>query len=394
MRYALWFALIATPAFAQRSGWQSDYTSARAEARRSGKPLMVVIRCEPCVDFAKFDPLVNRLSPPLNDVGDAFVRVRLTRITGLDLSLFEFDNDLSWAAFFLSADEVMYGRYGGRDDTGDKNRLSLEGLKYAAQKALEQHKARVGEKPPERGKPIFAEEFAAAKARKRNDCLHCHQVNTFQRNEAKKAGTWSREDRWGYPLPENVGISLEVDRGDVVKAVVADSPAAKAGVKVGDMVTKLNGYPVASFADAQYALHKAAKSGSIPVEWKRGTEAISGKLEVAEGWRKTEQNWRTSMLDLLPALPIGGDDLTVEEKRALGLGEKTVAIRQDKFVHSTLRAVGMKAGDVIVGVNGKGAEGTLDDFHAFVRRAHLVGDSVTLNLLRDGKPVDLKVTLK
>jgi hypothetical protein len=28
-------------------GWHSDYALAKAEARRSGKPLMVVFRCEP-----------------------------------------------------------------------------------------------------------------------------------------------------------------------------------------------------------------------------------------------------------------------------------------------------------------------------------------------------------
>lgn len=28
-------------------GWMSDYKSARAEARRTGKPMMVVFRCVP-----------------------------------------------------------------------------------------------------------------------------------------------------------------------------------------------------------------------------------------------------------------------------------------------------------------------------------------------------------
>ena len=44
--------LIATPAFAQRvnpkaTGWYSDYAAARAEAKRTGKPLFVAFRCEP-----------------------------------------------------------------------------------------------------------------------------------------------------------------------------------------------------------------------------------------------------------------------------------------------------------------------------------------------------------
>jgi hypothetical protein len=44
--------LIAAPAFAQKvnpksTGWHTDYAAARAEARRTGKPLFVAFRCEP-----------------------------------------------------------------------------------------------------------------------------------------------------------------------------------------------------------------------------------------------------------------------------------------------------------------------------------------------------------
>ena len=44
--------LVAAPAFAQKvnpkaTGWHSDYAAARAEAKRTGKPLFVAFRCEP-----------------------------------------------------------------------------------------------------------------------------------------------------------------------------------------------------------------------------------------------------------------------------------------------------------------------------------------------------------
>jgi ABC-type Fe3+ transport system substrate-binding protein len=48
--------LAASPAFAQRGGrgedgsaygWYSDYAAAKAEAKKTGKPLMVVFRCIP-----------------------------------------------------------------------------------------------------------------------------------------------------------------------------------------------------------------------------------------------------------------------------------------------------------------------------------------------------------
>lgn len=34
-------------ASARARGWRTDYAAARAEARKAGKPLFVVFRCEP-----------------------------------------------------------------------------------------------------------------------------------------------------------------------------------------------------------------------------------------------------------------------------------------------------------------------------------------------------------
>ena len=315
------------------------------------------------------------------------------RIAGADLNLFEFDYDCTWYGFFLTPDEVVLGRYGGRDARSDEGRVSLAGLKYAMEQALERHKDRP--KPPaDRPPPVRAEDYKAAKTRRGNECIHCHQVNEFRRADARAAGTWSRDDLWVYPLPENVGLAIELDRGDVVKAVAVVSPAAKVGIKAGDRLMRLNGYSVSSNADVQYALHKAPKSGTIPVEWRSGTNQMEGSLQVAGGWRKTNLTWRSSLLDILPSLPISAEDLTAAEKRALGIPEKQAAFRQDKFVHSTLKAVGLQAGDVVVTLNGKPVVGTMDDFLGLVRREHLVGDRITLGVLRDGKPVELTITLK
>jgi hypothetical protein len=319
--------------------------------------------------------------------------VRLVRVSGADLNLFEFDYDCAWYGFFLTPDEVVLGRYGGRDAKSDDGRISIAGLKYAMEKALDKYKT--GLKPPtDRPKPLRAEDYKAARMRRGNECIHCHQVNEFRRADAKAAGTWTRDDLWVYPLPENVGLTIDVDRGDMVNSVAANSPAAKAGMKAGDVLATLNGYSIASNADVQYALHKAPKAGTIPVEWRRGTSPMEGKLELADGWRKTNLTWRASLLDILPSLPVSADDLSPAEKKALGIPEKHAAFRQDKFVHSTLKAVGLKAGDVIVALDGKPVDGTMDDFLGLVRREHLVGDTITLTVLRDGKPVELKITLK
>jgi predicted metalloprotease with PDZ domain len=309
----------------------------------------------------------------------------------VDLRRFEFDHDLTWYCFFLNADETIYGRYGGRDASDAESRISTKGLRYAMDRALETHKSPPAAQPLA-GKPVRAEDYAAAS--RHRGCIHCHNVNEFRRSDAKAAGTWDRESIWVYPLPENVGITLDNDRGDRVKVVAAGSPAEKAGIKPGDQIAKLNGYSVASFGDASYALHKAPAKGSIPVAWLRDGKPHSGSLEVAAGWRKTNLTWRPSMLDILPSVPFSGDDLTDAEKQALGLDTKRAAIRQDEEVHKILKEAGIKGGDVLIGFEGQSVEGKLTNLLGYVRRNYLAGDEITANLVREGKRLDLKLTLK
>ena len=321
--------------------------------------------------------------------------MRLIRISGADLRLFEFDYDLTFAVFLMNADETIYGRFGGRDAKSADDRQSLAGLRHAMQAALATHRAGgKGIAPPREGKPLYVDDYPTAKQKYRGGCIHCHQVAEIQREEAVKAGNWNRETVWGWPLPENVGITLDVDRGNEVKEVIAGSPANKAGLKAGDKLQSLNGLSVNSFGDAQYALFKAPVKGEIAITWLHGEETRSGKLTVAEGWKKTNPTWRPSLLDILPSLTLFGTDLTPEQKRSLGLGEKRLAFRQDPPVHSEARAVGVQEGDVIIGLNNEVMETTVSGFLAHVRRNYLVGDRITLNVMRNGKQVNLPMKLK
>jgi len=191
-----------------------------------------------------------------------------------------------------------------------------------------------------------------------------------------------------------VGVTLDVNAGNRVNAVALGSAAERAGIKSGDLLTRLNNVPIASFADATYALHKAPAKGTIPVTWVRNGGEQSASLTVENGWRKTNLTWRPSMLDILPSLPVSGEDLSAAEKKALGLSDKRAAIRQDDEVHRSLKAAGIRGGDVIVGFDGKSVDGTTRDLLGFVRRNYLVGDEITVDVIRSGKPIQVKLVLK
>jgi hypothetical protein len=328
-------------------------------------------------------------------VADEFIRVRLLKIAGVDLNLFDFDYDLTWMAFFLNADGYVYGRYGGRDAASADSRLSLAGLRYTLHAALAAHRRGPPQAPaPRADKPLLAEEYPAAKRMRKSECIHCHQVYEFRRAALKETGQWDREEIWVYPLPENIGLTLDLDQGDRLRAVAPDSPAGRAGLHAGDTLRTVHGLPVASFADVQYALHRAPKKGRIRISWQSGGDSRTATLELPEGWRKTNLTWRPSLLDILPSLTLYGEDLSAEEKRALNLSTKSLAFRQQKPVHALARAAGVQEGDVILGNDSQTLEMTMLEFLAHVRKNHLVGDQITLNIIRDGKRLDLPMTLR
>jgi S1-C subfamily serine protease len=293
----------------------------------------------------------------------------------------------------MSAQGKIHGRFGGRDAKGADTRSTLGGLRFAMESALAEHRKDVAaksERPAQ--KPLFIENTPSGKTFR--GCIHCHQVKEIVRQDEINAGTWVRESIYTYPLPENVGLTLDVDRGSLVRGVRPGSPAEKAGLKAGDVLKSLNQIRVHSFADAQFGLHKAPLAGSFPVAFQRDGKDVDETLTVAAGWPRTNVTWRPSLLDMLPAFPVYGTDLTAKEKKSLGLGEKRLAFRQDDTVHSAAKAMGVKAGDIILGVDGKQLDLSMEQFLGYVRQNYLIGDALTINVVRDGKRVDLPVKLK
>src|SRR5260370_31235552 len=97
---------------------------------------------------------------------------------GVDLDLFDFDYDLTWFAFFLSADGRVYGRYGGRDGDSPGKYLSLAGLRSAMAEALARHRHAPRSAASVAAREVrTAERYPAAWGRPNTACIHCHHVN-------------------------------------------------------------------------------------------------------------------------------------------------------------------------------------------------------------------------
>lgn len=329
--------------------------------------------------------------------------VRITNMRGVDLRLFDFDFDLTWAAFFMNAEGHILGRYGGRNEQAAEAHLSLLGLKYAMQRALQSHRkaakraARlVPLEPNEAARP---EEFAAARRLKEGDCIHCHQVYDFRREAFE--GDWRKQRVWVYPPPENLGLVMSVDQGDLVQQVISGSPAARAGLQSQDRLLWVlpgntgDAIPIASYADLQYALHRTpSEARHLSLAWERHGREHQSRLPLPEGWRKSDISWRASMWGIAPRASVWGQDLNTQEKESLGLLPTRLAFRQGDYVPPQAARAGVRAGDIVLGIDGLELEMSMLQFNAYVRLHYEVGDTITLNLIRDGKRLDLPMKLE
>jgi membrane-associated protease RseP (regulator of RpoE activity) len=314
---------------------------------------------------------------------------------GVDLNQFDFDYDLTWAGFFLNSKGKVYGRFGGRDSEAADAHLTLAGLKHAMRAALARHQ-KASELPAERlSRPVSRpEELPAGQKLKANACIHCHQVYEFSRAVEIEADRFDKKSVWVYPSPTNLGLTLASDEQDRVASVKDGSAAAAAGVRAGDVLKSVGGRPVASFADVQYALHYAPAMGELAVTYERAGKPAQAKLRLAQGWREGDISWRGSMWGIPPVASVYGQDLTPDEKTALGLGPKALAFKQGDFVPHPAAKAGIQAKDIILGVEGKTMEMNMLQFNVYIRMNYEVGDRVPYALIRNGKRMTVTVVLE
>ncbi len=84
-------------------------------------------------ELAKNNQLIVRLAQ------EQFVAVRKVEMKWVDLSQFQFDYDLNWAAMFVNADGTVYARYGTQSAAGADAYNSIASLEKTMQRVLALH---------------------------------------------------------------------------------------------------------------------------------------------------------------------------------------------------------------------------------------------------------------
>lgn len=330
-------------------------------------------------------------------------------MNGVDLARFEFDYDTTWQAFFLDADLDVYSRYGGRDESSADGRLSKESLLTTMGEVLEVHSRRSApagrsnrDLHPRTAQATTPEDIPLLKAGHQG-CVHCHQVQEYRLLQAFRDRDFKREQLFGFPLPESIGIRFDRAHGHKIAEIIPDSPAATAGLADGDVVTRIGVVPVRSEQDLRWALHRMPETEKPQVTVLRaGSSAASGRtvvttLSPGKNWRQTELGWRKSLRSV--PLPLGflGYPLGAEERRTAKfpldrLAIRVVSIRADATTGARGLAgnLGLEKSDLIVSLAGREEARTLDEFKSDLLRLFSPGDSVRLVVLRGDKRIELE----
>jgi len=398
----------------------NDLPAAFAEAKRTGKPIVVVLRCLPCHECVKLDDDLVDTDPVIRPLLEQFVCARQVSTNGLDLNLFQYDTDQSFAVFFLNADKTIYGRFGTRshrtDWVGD---VSLEGLAEALQGALDLHsryrevKQSLAGKTGQPMEVSSPEKYPSLKDKYTDrlnysgdvvkSCIHCHQIGDAQREFYWGSGKPIPDKvLWPYPHPKVVGLVMNPDKKSTVREVLSGSAAARAGLQDGDVIETFNGQPILSIADIQWVLHNIdPKGGSVPVTVNRNGAQKSLTLSVAKDWRQAgDLSWRVTTWGLR-RIAAGGmvlETVPEEERRGSGLNRSSMALRVRRVgqygPHAAAKRAGFREGDIIVAYDGQRNLATEQDLLTYVATSKKAGDRVRVNLIRDSKPMELTLPIQ
>ncbi len=330
--------------------------------------------------------------------------VRVTDMRGVDLTRYVFDYDLTFAVLLMHPDGTIYHRYGARDQRSASVWLGAESFERTLRETLAEHaEYAANPAPPPRAERLVLEDVPAFAAKDGGKCIHCHSVQPALAAEAKAAGTWRDTDMWRHPPPARIGLELDPADQRRVLAVEPGSAAELAGLRAGDALAALAGQRLLTVSDLSWVLDGVPVAGGrLALRFERAGALHDAELVMEPGWKigtPLEFSWRPFKWELMPSPGFGGEDLDAEEKAARGLAPERFAFRVTYFVErgeqkpagQAAKGAGLAKADVVIGADGRRDFANHDHFQTWWRLERAPGDTVRLELQRDGAPVTLEI---
>ena len=207
------------------------------------------------------------------------------------------------------------------------------------------------------------------------------------------------------PVDEDLAAALGLakDRGEFVQRVEPDGAAAKAGLKRGDVVTKVNGKDVTPQQTLSYIVANTKPGTRIPLEVVRDGKTLT--LNAVVGTRPPEEQLAGANFDpeddqAMPDDPSGSADQAIQNELGLAVQVLTSDIARSVGVDPATKGLvigaaaqssdagrkGLRRGDVIVSANRIPVTSS-EALAKVVADAKKAGrDAVLLEILRRGGP--------
>ncbi len=188
-----------------------------------------------------------------------------------------------------------------------------------------------------------------------------------------------------------LGVTLtDGTNGALIGEVAPNSAADKAGLKAGDLITKINDTTVTNAGDAADAIHalKVGDTATITITRDGSSQTVTATLEAAGA--------------SAPALPsTGGQAQPGNDNGAIGAQTPVLGVGvqdgtngptvEEVLPNSPAEKAGLKVNDVITKINDTDVKTASDVVTAI--RALKVGDNVSITITRDGSSQTVQVTL-
>ena len=213
-------------------------------------------------------------------------------------------------------------------------------------------------------------------------------------------------------------LGLKEESGVLVSSVTEDGPAAKAGIKEGDVVLEFNGAPVQGTVQFQRMVGETPPGRQVKLTiWRNGASqtivATIGerKGNIATMMPDQERRWTFEMPDQpfprmpelnmprfetvspTPALGIYGESLSDNEQLAEFFGVTDGVLVRSVRKGSAAEKAGIKAGDVITKVDDSKVNSAGDITRA-LRDLRGKKSSCTVTVVRNKKEMPIAVTLE
>jgi serine protease Do len=172
---------------------------------------------------------------------------------------------------------------------------------------------------------------------------------------------------------------IKIDKGAVVADVVSGSPADKAGIKRGDVITGIDGAEIKDPQDLVFQIRKRMAGDRVNLEVvnQSGRRSIAVTLGEIPGQSEEPRTRRTSLeeslgVEVSPVTPTLKEEFSLPDQRGLVVTKVKSGSPADR--------VGLREGDMILEANGSAIESVED-----LERASQSRDIVVLLVWRNGR---------